>query len=288
MKRLIFFILLLLCFGQANAQSGQTMVTLKNGTEITGVVKSIDPADGLVITIGSVDMPIKMSDVAKIEAISENVYGNITNYTDQNQNKDKIVVTDNAVYPESFDLKIGDETLKMILVRGGDLNMGFDGRHSISMNSEPVHKVGVTSFYISETFVPYSVVSVVRGKKKQEGYYYAVWKKANEIANKIADYVGLPVRLPLEAEWEYAACSNKQDVLFEECNFYEYCKDFFEEEFTDLEYKIDPTGPKKEGSGKHVVRAYKQKRGKFRRLGLSSYLYYFRLVIKAKDIKTGL
>ena len=285
MRTLLTIILLLLSIGIANAQTGQSKITLKNGTVITGVVKSIDPAGDVVISLSGENVNLKMSDVAKIEAIPEN--GNtITNTNVRKPTPEDLVVTDHANYPETYDLKIGNETLKMVLVRGGDFNMGYDGEFSTLMDSEPVHRVGVTSFYMSETFVPINVVSEVTGKSKKNGYYKVKWRKATEIATKIADKVGLPVRLPLEAEWEYAACSDKQEILFEKCNKHEFCSDLFREEFQDLDYKIDPTGPKKGKLGKHAIRAYNQKKGKHRRMGApTDYEYVFRLVIKAKDIK---
>ena len=283
MRTLLTIILLLLSIGIANAQTVQSKITLKNGTVITGVVKSIDPADALTITIGTVDMNVKMTDVAKIESINENNNGNMVSLNDLNLSTKKLIVTDNADYPESFDLKIGKETLKMILVRGGDLKMGFNGKHSISMNSEPVHRVGVTSFYMSDNYVTNNIIGEVTGKPKKSGYYKSVWWNDNDMATSIAVKLGLSVRLPTEAEWEYAACSSVQDKIFNKCKDFEYCRDFFGD-YTDEEYKVDPKGPDNNKNDKHVIRAYSQEDGKFSRKGSTSK-YCFRLVIKAKDIK---
>ena len=89
------------------------------------------------------------------------------------------------------------------------------------MRSEPVHKVGVTSFYMSENFVTSKVVTEVIEKSSKKEYYVAWdWKMANQIVEGIAKKTGLPVRLPTESEWEYAACSSQQDILFHNCRGY--------------------------------------------------------------------
>lgn len=48
------------------AQEKQSVVTLKNGTELTGVIKAIDPTDAMTLVIGGVETSIKMADVAKV------------------------------------------------------------------------------------------------------------------------------------------------------------------------------------------------------------------------------
>ena len=281
MRKLIFFLILFLPL-VANAQSRLVVVKLKNGTELKGYIKSMDPMDSMILDIAGMETTIRMENVLKVEEQASN--SNVVSEASQPQLNidDKLVVTDNADYPESIDLKIGNETIKMILVRGGDLNMGFDGRGSRSMNSEPVHKVGVTSFYISETFVTSSIVSEVSEKSSRKDYYKTTWKKANEIVQGIASKVGLPVRLPFEAEWEYAACSREQEKIFDKCQDVEYCYDLYDE-YRDTEYRIDPKGPTKDKQGFHVFRAYSQEKGKLSRSG-GLYERYFRIAIKAKDI----
>ena len=283
MKRL-FLLLFLIATPLFISAQKQSAVTLKNGAELIGVIKSIDPTDALTIIIADVETTIKMADVAKIQEVKDTARAPIlaTQETSLSE-KDKLIVTDNADYPESFDLQVGNTQIKMILVRGGDMNMGYDGPGSRSMKSEPVHKVGVTSFYISENYLHSKVASEITGKESKKDSYVALnWKKSYQMIQSIADKVGLPVRFPTEAEWEYAACSNKQDVLFKTCKEFEYCNDLFDE-YKDIEYRVDPIGPDKGKYGQHVLRSYSQEKGKLRR-SYGELDHYFRLAIKVKDV----
>ena len=284
MKKVLFLLVSLLLSVTVNAQSGQSKVILKNGTELQGTIKSIDPTDAIKMVIAGVETSIKMSDVAKVEEVRNE--DNIISPSNSTDNiEDKLKVTDFADYPESFDLKIGNNTIRMVLVRGGDMNMGFDGRHSRAMKSEPVHKVKVTSFYISEVFVPSAIVSFIKGKKyKREFYEASSWKDANGIVESIAKQTNKPVRLPTEAEWEYAASCQIQSQLFQKCSGVEYCSDFFDK-FDSTEYATDPTGPLK--GSYHVARAFNSKYGKYNRSWIvtaSNDGACFRLLIKAKDL----
>ena len=281
MKVRLLFLMLLIPL-MVNGQSKQSVVKLKNGTELKGVIKSIDPMDAIVLSIGGVETTIKMENVLRVEEET-------TSSNDGNEQidmslspDDKLKVTDFADYPKSFDMMVGSEKIKMILVRGGVMNMGFDGKHSMSMKSEPVHKVSLTSFYLSETFVTSAIVSQLEediNKKK----YFAVshWDDAKEIVDEIAKVTKIPVRLPTEAEWEYAASSSIQNELFKDCSNFEYCSDFYDK--YQAGDAIDPIGPKK--GAYHVYRSYNHKNGKYDRSRLSILRNgYFRLAVKAKDV----
>ena len=284
MKTRILILLLVMPF-MAFGQSKQSLVKLKNGTELRGVIKSLDPMSSLVLSIGGVDTTIKMENVLRVE---EETVTDTNNEKDKKtpilSPEDKLVVTDFNNYPESFDLVVGSEKIKMILVRGGMMNMGFDGRHSMSMKSEPVHKVTLTSFYMSETFVTSAMVNGLLDKKKKfkNKYYEGDWKKIENFANQIAEVSKIPVRLPTEAEWEYVASSPVQNLIFNESVSFEYCGDFYDD------YRageaIDPTGPSKGRS--HVYRAFDREKGKYDRSQRLVHIdkLHFRLAIKVNDI----
>lgn len=264
------------------AQNIQSAVTLKNGTILQGFVKYIDPTKEVKMIVAGIETTINLSDVAKIESIENSIDKETTDSISENE---KLRVTDNNSFPESFDINVGNNKIKMILVRGGDLNMGYDGRHSLKYKSEPVHKVKVTSFYMSEEYITRSIASTLIPKikiKKDPYYSDEEYDYLNEIAVSIAKHTNIPVRIPTEAEWEYAACSEKQSVLFDKCKDYEFCSDWFGvfEKYDGLK---DPTGPSK--GKRHVYRSYSKFSSKYDRSSLKEQKkMYFRIVVKAKDV----
>ena len=276
-KILLLFVMIVFPFG-TSAQDKLSVVTLKNGTEIKGVIKSIDPTDALKMIIAGVEISIKMNDVAKVEELINKMERIVPQLT---QNK-KLVVTDMEDYPDSIFINICGTKIKMILVRGGDMNMGYDGKGSMDMNSEPIHRVSVTSFYISNTCITSILAKQLTDKKVSDRtFYIAKWEDINTMTQTIAQRTGIPVRMPTEAEWEFAACSEQQNLIFKYNDDDEFCSDYFGKFNTLSESTIDPTGPI--SGRRHVVRYYGKGNNKFDR-DHSDSENRLRLVVKAKDI----
>lgn len=276
-KILLLFVMIVFPFG-TSAQDKLSVVTLKNGTELKGVIKSIDPTDALKMIIAGVEISIKMNDVAKVEELINKMERIVPQLT---QNK-KLVVTDMEDYPDSIFINICGTKIKMILVRGGDMNMGYDGKGSMDMNSEPIHRVSVTSFYISNTCITSILAKQLTDKKVSDRtFYIAKWEDINTMTQTIAQRTGIPVRMPTEAEWEFSACSEQQNLIFKYNDDDEFCSDYFGKFNTLSESTIDPTGPI--SGRRHVVRYYGKGNNKFDR-DHSDSENRLRLVVKAKDI----
>ena len=68
MKKLLLLLMLLLPL-TANAQDKISVVKLKNGTQLKGVIKSIDPTDAVIMDIAGVETSLKFDSVLSIEAL---------------------------------------------------------------------------------------------------------------------------------------------------------------------------------------------------------------------------
>lgn len=90
MKKLLVLLMLLLPL-MANAQDKVSVVKLKNGTQLKGVIKSIDPTDAVVMDIAGVETTLKFDSVLSIEALDIN---NQTPETNKQFYVEKIPVED--------------------------------------------------------------------------------------------------------------------------------------------------------------------------------------------------
>jgi small nuclear ribonucleoprotein (snRNP)-like protein len=166
MKKLLFIALLSLA-SVAYGQTETAKVTLKNGTMLVGEIKSFDPLKQITLVIAGNPVEIQMSDILKVEQNGANGAPTAASTTVQGPYNDQ------GNYPDSIKVKVGEFEIILLLVRGGDFMMGYDGHHSLSMNSEPVHKVKLTTYYISENLISneqYAALAKLDFKeKKQDG-----------------------------------------------------------------------------------------------------------------------
>lgn len=294
MKKFFTLFLMLLCSITAFCQSSQVKVTLKSGVVITGNLKELVPSEYIHLLVSGVDTKVSMSDVQSIESLSD------TNTSDIEQGKKgldmvygKYVITDNNEYPETINVLIGGREMEMRLVRGGSFIMGYDARHSLAMESEPIHQVNLSSFYISTSHITREQVNNLLNKdlkiKKPNIPFFAdKWEQADEIVKAIAVQSNKPYRLSTEAEWEYCSLMDFADDLFGKDKYFEWCSDFYGE-YDEVE-QTNPTGPAI--GKKHVERSYNVGRNKWQRKfnnsnGMAGEAYHHgvRIAISADKIK---
>lgn len=286
----------------------QVIVKLKSGASIQGTMVRFDPLEEIVMLVGGNETTIPMTKVESVEmlnspatpqpaarpAVAAQQPARTLSNTQVSLGSRKLLVTETATYPERLAIEAGGEEIVMVLVKGGRMNMGFDGSNSRSMKSEPVHEVEVTSFYMSEGALTCKQVRAFTSDYKNSGDEPALipnWKAANALAEAIAQATGRKFRLPTEAEWEYAACSNEQNDIFHDIASrdkaaMDWCWDYHDEFQRTGGVVTDPTGPVR--GDDHVVRAFNAPKGKFDRSNKVSFgkteLGYVRLTIKAADL----
>ena len=284
---LLFLLVNIVCYGQTSTAK----VVLKSGVTITGVIKEMVINDHIKIAVSGVDTTISMSDIESIT----NVEGNekkaavsTTSFAVASKNAYGVYeITDQNSYPETFVLELDGQKLNMVLVRGGVFNMGYDDDHSLDMESEPIHQVTLSSFYVSKESVSRRVAKKLLNLKLKEDKriddYFSTydWEEADKLVKSIADLAGKPYRMLTEAEWEYVSLMPFAKDIFGEQKYVEWCSDFFDKYRSNDQ--INPTGPDR---GKyHVTRSYNARRNKWDRERDQARKPFVRLAISADKIK---
>lgn len=130
----------------------------------------------------------------------------------------------------------------MVYVEGGILNLGEN-------NEYPIH---ISSFYMNRYEVSQDEWYVIMGKNpsNQHRRNYPVdqinWYDACRFTEKLSQLCGLPFRLPLEAEWEYAARGGlkTKNYIYAGSNAVAEVA-WYKKKYTDNTYVSEETGRKK-------------------------------------------
>lgn len=285
----VFILLLMFVALTCNAQTSNVKVTLKSGVVISGTLKELVVTDHITVNVSGVESIIPMTEVDKIEHIEgkDNVEPkNVSNVLTP-EKYGIYEITDQGNYPESFVLELDGQKITMILVRGGVFNMGYDDRHSLSMKSEPVHQVTLSSFYISKEAISRRVTQKLLGLKikndKKIDNFFATdkWDDASRLVQAIADATHKPYRMVTEAEWEYASLMPFAKQIFGDERYQEWCFDYFDD--YESTSQVNPTGPT--NGKKHVTRSFNGRRNIWDRKMLEQEKAFVRIVINASSIK---
>ena len=157
--------------------------------------------------------------------------------------------------PDTYVIQVGP--YEMLLVRGGRFNMGYDGRGSKKYNSEPVHPVIVSDYYVTKNALSKDVVKYLKrggvsSKASDNPYVTGNWTDATKVVSKLANESKLPFSLISEAQWEYLIHSGARGKLVVAKGEKDLCLDIYGDFEESDEIPVDPTGPVK-GHG-HVLR----------------------------------
>ena len=222
MKHFLLSVVLLFATALCFAQQKTAKVMLKNGTLFSGTITEIDPLSHVMIVIAGIETRIEVKDIESMEYLAT---------IGATHEQVAVPVSEkNTDYPLEYTVKVGPYEIIMVLVKGGTFSMGYDGRGSLAMNSEPVHDVTLSNFYINVAPLDKKIVDYVRkgeeAKNASSFIYHPFGRKdANDVVERLAEITNLPLILITEAQWEYTATT--QNGIFDlSNNETNYCFDY--------------------------------------------------------------
>ena len=266
-------------------------VSLKSGVTLVGELVEMDVNSHVKVLIGGLESVISMADIESVEMVDNtNMVSTPNTLNPSNLVSGEYAITDNKAYPDSFVVSLGLQDITMVLVRGGTFTMGFDGRHSMSWKTEPLHRVTLSSFYISKEYVNNGFVNSVFGWISNSDDFHKPkkiynWKDVQRITDSISSRIGMAFRVPTEAEWEYVAIGPRANsilVFNHGANKSEWCFDYWGE--YPAAHQYDTLGPI-EGKN-HVWRSFAKDNDKWHRCQGSNGITgsaFVRIAIKAED-----
>lgn len=121
------------------------------------------------------------------------------------------VANDSTANQEKVSFTVKGVTFNMILVKGGTFTMGAADDKDAAADEKPAHEVTLSDYYIGETEVTQALYEAVMGNNpaEQVGADLPIvlieGGDCDLFAQKLSELTGRKLRLPTEAEWEYAA-----------------------------------------------------------------------------------
>lgn len=193
-------------------ETNTAVVVLKNGTTIMGTVKQFNPTSNIVVNVGGFDTTIKMSDVASVNNVAttksplNNIIANNNTAAEETLN-----------LPTDTTINICGKNVKFVLMRGGTFQYGFNGRGSLSMDSEPVHEVHLSPFYVSEEFVSRDLYQAVTKTAYPDNFdlHYRDKKTVDEDAKACALFYASSLKKPglMNSKWQKITLPSLEDFL---------------------------------------------------------------------------
>lgn len=241
---LLILSFVLVCSVNVYAQK-TACVTLKNGTTLTGVVSEIEPTSHIKMIVAGIETTLKMQDVQSIEELNISAPA-----------AKEMKVAEESNLPETYMLQVGPYEIEMALVRGDTFSMGFDGRGSMVMRSEPVHEVTLSSFYVNAKPLEKAIVDYLNGNETNaRGAYWPLFSEdVFDVTRQLAEKCGLPINVITEAQWEYIATSSNEKMIKFMTRERNCCLDYFAEYRKTSSPQVDPVGPRK--GADRVIRSF--------------------------------